>query len=284
MARAYSGIEQVFTEMEVDEENNTKEEIRMAIGTMAAIYMHYEIGNRWERIKLFSRLQPEYKEILFSCTLLDHIRNLSKSRKEIVSVVQIPNFKIYLKEESNTIAISQENHLKDYEGVAGFIEEKLLRATKLSYLMDTLMVPILKFKNRIVYVPLNKFKRKYNYEPQIVQVRVYSLKGMLQPLFHNYLIDVEYFQNFLCRFVKKYDSLESKIQYDKLDRDVEASEGKIKLIHNSFGNTIMLNRPRMDSTNKEFEQQLMLGPEYGACFHDVIVKYPPDLGAEGQES
>jgi hypothetical protein len=53
--------------------------------------MHYNIGNRWERIKLFTRLQPEYKEILFSCAMNDHIRNLSKSRREIVSVIQMQN-------------------------------------------------------------------------------------------------------------------------------------------------------------------------------------------------
>jgi hypothetical protein len=197
----------------------------------------------------------------------DHIRNLSRSRNEIVSVIQMPNFKIYMKEESNTIAVSQENHLKEFEGVNCFIEEKLLRATKLGYLMDVHMVPMLKFRNRIIYVPLTKFKKKYSYEPQTVQVRIYSLKSLLQPLFHNYLIDVEYFQNFLCRFVKNYCYLESRVQYDKLDKDIEAREGMIRLIHGSFGNTIKVNRPRMDSTNKEFEQQLLLGPEYGACVY-----------------
>jgi hypothetical protein len=102
-----------------------------------------------------------------------------------------------MKTESNTIAVSQENYLKEFEGINCFIEEKLLRTTKLGYLKDTYMVPILKFKNRIIYVPLTKFKKRYSYEPQVVLVRIYSLKSQLQPLFHNYLIDVEYFQNFL---------------------------------------------------------------------------------------
>jgi hypothetical protein len=165
MARAYSGIEQVHTKIEVNEERNTTAEIREAIETLAAIYMHYTIGNRWERIKLFTRLQPEYKEILFSCTINDHIRNLAKARSELVSVIQLVNFKIHMKGESNTIAVSQENYLKDFEGVNCFIEEKLLRATKLGYLMDVHMVPMLKFRNRIIYIPLTKFKNKYSYDP-----------------------------------------------------------------------------------------------------------------------
>jgi hypothetical protein len=39
-----------------------------------------------------------------------------------------------MKEESNTIAVSQENYLKEFEGMNCFIEEKLLRATRLCYL------------------------------------------------------------------------------------------------------------------------------------------------------
>jgi hypothetical protein len=127
------------------------------------------------------------------------------------------------------------------------------------------------------------FKRKYNYEPQSVLVRIYSLRSQLQPLFHNYLIDVEYFQNFLCRFIKKYHYLESKIQYDKLDVEIKAREGTIRLVHGSFGNSIMLNRPRMDSTSKEFDQQLMLGMEYKLSMETEIVKSPPILEAEEQK-
>jgi hypothetical protein len=56
--------------------------------------------------------------------------------------------------------------------------------------------------------------------------------------------------------------LESKIQYDKINVEVKAYEGPVKLIHESFGNTIILNMPRMDSGTKEFEQQLMLVLEY----------------------
>jgi hypothetical protein len=283
MSNAYSGIEQVSSELEVNEERNTNTEVREAIESLASIYMHYSIGNRWERIKLFTTLQPEFKEILFSCVLGDHIRNLSKSRSGLISVIQLDNFQEYMREESNTIAVSQENYLREYEGMNCFIEEKLLRATKLSYLKDTYMVPILKFKNRIIYVPLTKFKRKYNYELQTVLVGIYSLKSQLQPLFHNYLIDIEYFQNFLCRFIKKYCYLESKIQYDKLDAEVKAREGTIELVHGSFGNSIMLNRPRTDSTNKEFDQQLMLGLEYRSRIEAKIVKYPPILEAEEQK-
>jgi hypothetical protein len=142
------------------------------------------------------------------------------------------------------------------------------------------MVPILKFKNRIIYVPLTKFRRKYSYEPQAVLVRIYSLRSQLQPLFHNYLIDVEYLQNFLCRFIKKYQYLESKIQYDKLDVEARAREGTIRLVHGSFGNSVLLNRPRMDSTNREFDQQLMLGMEYRSCTETEIVKYTPISEAE----
>jgi hypothetical protein len=162
--------------------------------------MHYPIGNRWERTNLFTTLQPEYKEVLFSCTMSDHIRNLSKTRSGLVSVIHLVNFQVYMKAESNTIAVSQENYLKEFEGISCFIEEKLLRTTRLGYLKDTYMVPILKFKNRIIYVPLTKFKKRYSYEPQVVLVRIYSLKSLLQPLFHNYLIDVEYLQKILKVF------------------------------------------------------------------------------------
>jgi hypothetical protein len=169
---------------------------------------------------------------------------------------------------------------KNTKSEVQFNSKKLISDTSKSSSMHR--IPMLKFRNRIIYVPLTKFKKKYSYEPQTVQVRIYNLKSLLQPLFHNYLIDVEYFQNFLCMFVKEYCQLESKIQYDKLDKDVEAREGKIRLIHGSFGNTIKVNRPRMDSTDKEFEQQLLLGPEYGACVYKEIVKCPPDLEAEEQ--
>jgi hypothetical protein len=41
--------------------------------------------------------------------------------------------------------------------------------------------------------------------------------------------------------------LESKIQYDKINVEIEVYERPIKFIHESFGNTVRLNRPRMDS-------------------------------------
>jgi hypothetical protein len=113
---------------------------------------------------------------------------------------------------------------------------------------------------------LSKFKEKYGYEPPAILVRIYTIRNQLIPLFHNYLIDIKYLQNFLCRFIKKYCYLERKIEHDKINVEVEAYEGPIKLIHESFGNTINLNRLRMDSVTKEFEQQLMLGLEYMSCW------------------
>jgi hypothetical protein len=46
MSNAYSGIEQVSSELEMDEEKNTNTEIREAIERLVSIYMHYSIGNR----------------------------------------------------------------------------------------------------------------------------------------------------------------------------------------------------------------------------------------------
>jgi hypothetical protein len=76
LSNAYSGIEQVSSELEIDEEKNTNTEIREAIENLASIYMHYSLGNRWERTKLFTTLQAEFKKILFSCKLSDHSTNL----------------------------------------------------------------------------------------------------------------------------------------------------------------------------------------------------------------
>jgi hypothetical protein len=115
MANAYSGIEQVSSELEVDEERSTNIQIRESIEDLASIYMHYSLGNRWERIKLYTILQAEFKEILFNCKFSDHIRNLSKTRSGLISVIQLTNFKGYLKGDNNTIAISQENYLRDGE-------------------------------------------------------------------------------------------------------------------------------------------------------------------------
>jgi hypothetical protein len=265
MTDAYSGIEQVCSELEIKEEETSIINEREAIEKLAAIYMHYELGNRWKRIKLFTMLQPEFKEILFSCKFSDHIRNLSKTRNGISNVIALSNFKIYMKEGCNTIVLSQEPYLSNFEGFNCFIEKKLLRMTKLSYLKDTHMVPILKFKNRIIYVPLSKVVRKYGYETPSVLVRIYTLRSQVVSLFHNYLIDVEYLQIFLCRFIRKYQYLEIKIQYDKIDVDVKANEGQIKLIHETFGDAIRINRPRMNSTTKDFDQQIMLGLEYLSC-------------------
>jgi hypothetical protein len=185
-----------------------------------------------------------------------------------------------MKEGSNTIALSQGPYLRDYEGFNCFIEEKVLKRTSLSYLKDEYMVPILKFKDRIICVPLAKGVRTYGYEPQSVLVRIYSLKSQVVPLFHNYLMYAEYLQNFLRRFFKKYHYLDSKTQYDRIDVEVLAQEGPVKLIHETFGDTIKINRPRMDSTSREFDQQLMLGIEYLSCSETKNEMYPPISEAE----
>jgi hypothetical protein len=196
ITNVYSGIEQVISELESKEGEDSIINERESIAIVAAIYMHYRFGNRWERIKLFTMLQPEFKEILFSCMFSDYIRNLSKTRDGVSNVVALSNFRIYTKEVSNTIALSQEPYLKEYERFDCYIEEKLLKLTKLSYLKDTYMVPALNFKNRIIYIPLLKFRRKYGYEPPAVLVRIYTIRSQLVPLFHNYLIDIVYLQNF----------------------------------------------------------------------------------------
>jgi hypothetical protein len=78
--------------------------------------MYYNIGSMWERTKLFTILPPKFKEILFSCIFSDYIKNLSNARKIITSVIKISDFRIYLKKKNNTISLSQELYLLDYEG------------------------------------------------------------------------------------------------------------------------------------------------------------------------
>jgi hypothetical protein len=112
---------------------------------------------------------------------------------------------------------------------------------------------------------LSKFKKKFKYEPPSILVRLFSLKDQVIPLFHNYLIDVECIQNFICRFIKKYIYLESKIIYDKIDVEVKAYKDPIQLIHETYEDVTRYNRPRMDSGTRKFEQQLMLGLEYLSC-------------------
>jgi hypothetical protein len=161
MTNAYSEIEQVSPELEAKDGENSIINERESIATLATIYMHCKLRNRLERIKLFTMLQPQFKEVLYSCMFSDYIRNLSRTRNSLSNVAVVSNFRIYKKEVSNTIALSQGPCLKEYEGFDCYIEEKLLKLTKLSYLKDTYMVPLIKFKNRIIYIPLSKFKRKY---------------------------------------------------------------------------------------------------------------------------
>jgi hypothetical protein len=127
------------------------------------------------------------------------------------------------------------------------------------------MVPMLKFKSRIIFISLPKFTKIYNYEPLSILVRVFEIRNRCVSLFHNYLIDVEYLQNFICRFIKKQSYLESKIQYDRLNEEIKAYNGPIQLIQETFGDVIRSNKPRMDSSTKEFDQQLMLSFEYLSC-------------------
>jgi hypothetical protein len=101
-----------------------------------------------------------------------------------------------MKENSNTIVLSQEPYLINYEGWDCYIEDKLLKNTKLKSFKDRFMVPVLKFKSRVIFIPLFKFKKKFKNEPPSILVRVFSLKDQVIPLFHNYLIDVQYVLNF----------------------------------------------------------------------------------------
>jgi hypothetical protein len=82
----------------------------------------------------------------------DYIRNLASSSKNVTTVIMLPNFRIYMKENSNTIALSKEPYLIDYEGLDCYIEEKLLKNTRLRSYKDTFMVPVLKFKSRVIFI------------------------------------------------------------------------------------------------------------------------------------
>jgi hypothetical protein len=59
------------------------------------IYKHY---------KIFNRLIPTFKEILFSNMLKDHKRNLRISR-DGGSLIKLPNFRIYTNQENHIISI-----------------------------------------------------------------------------------------------------------------------------------------------------------------------------------
>jgi hypothetical protein len=77
--------------------------------------------------------------------------------------------------------------------------------------------------------------KTYNYESPSILARVFEIRNQCVHLFHNYLIDAEFLQDFICIFIKKYSSLESKIHYDKLNEEVKAYSGPIQLIHETFG-------------------------------------------------
>jgi hypothetical protein len=262
---AFTGIEQVCAEIHNGQKDKPITEEREQLANLSIIYMHYNIGGLWERIKLFTMLPPQFKEILFSCMFSDYIKNLSNTRKNITNVIKIPNFRIYLNKNKNTIALSQEPYLLDYEGCDCFIEEKILENTTLRNYKDTFMVSVLKFKSRIIFIPLSKFMKIYNYERPSVLVRIFELRSQCVPFFYNYLIDVEYLQNFIFRFIKKHSYLKSKTHYDKLNEKVRIYKGSIQLIYDTFGDVIRYNRSTVDSGTKEFDQQLMLGLEYLSC-------------------
>jgi hypothetical protein len=63
--------------------------------------------------------------------------------------------------------------------------------------------------------------------------------------------------------------------YDKLNEEVRGYNGLIRLMHNTFGDAIRYNRPRMDSGTKEFDQQHMLGLEYLSCSETEEEKSEP---------
>jgi uncharacterized membrane protein YgaE (UPF0421/DUF939 family) len=67
MTSAYKGIEQVCAEIQSQEERKSIVDEREQMANLALIYMYYNIGKRWERIKLFTTLQPQIKDMLFSC-------------------------------------------------------------------------------------------------------------------------------------------------------------------------------------------------------------------------
>jgi hypothetical protein len=59
--------------------------------------------------------------------------------------------------------------------------------------------------------------------------------------------------------------LESKIHYDKLNVEAKAYNSPIQLRHDTFGDVIRYNRPRMERVTKDFDHQLLLGLEYLTC-------------------
>jgi hypothetical protein len=102
--------------------------------------------------KVTTSIQRNFIQLHFS----DYIKNLSSTRKNITGVIQMPNFRIYLNKNKNTIALSQEPDLLDYDGWDCFIEENLLKNTKLKSIKDTFMAPVLKIKSRIIFIPYPK--------------------------------------------------------------------------------------------------------------------------------
>jgi hypothetical protein len=51
----------------------------------------------------------------------------------------------------------------------------------------------------------------------------------------------------------------------------------IPLIHESYGDEVQLNRPRMDSTTNVFDQKLLLGLEYVSVLSS---EHPPASGVK----
>jgi hypothetical protein len=85
-------------------------------------------------------------------------------------------------------------------------------------------------------------------------VKIYEMKKECALRFHNYLIDVEDFGSDLCRFVKKFSSTESLLQFDKLNKEIMPYKGNIPLIHESYRDEIKLNRPKLAATQENLNK------------------------------
>jgi hypothetical protein len=71
MTNTLSGIEQVRAEIHNPNRDKPITEEREELANLSIIDIHYNVGSMWEKLKLFIKLQPQFKEILFSCTLSD---------------------------------------------------------------------------------------------------------------------------------------------------------------------------------------------------------------------
>jgi hypothetical protein len=93
MTSAFTGNEQVCAEIHNPDRDKSITEEREKLTNLSIIYMYYNIGSMREMLKLFTRLPPQFEEILFSCMFSDYIKNLSNTRKNITNFIIIPNFR-----------------------------------------------------------------------------------------------------------------------------------------------------------------------------------------------